>query len=204
MLLKRRQARLEKLRAQGAADVAALLAGPEAVVVQRDLHEPPVSESGRRRPATAARVRVAGLDGRKLIDVTIRLVGPRAKWVPESAVEKSDGVARIRPVLRGKRLIAWAEEELSGLRELDPEGGYPGARDAEPWGTLLLDREIDPGYLERRSARRASSPSVMVRLLAQQWRGQLDPVTRELVPCVAPGSPDRTALLLRRIAESAR
>jgi hypothetical protein len=47
---------------------------------------------------------------------------------------------------------------------------------------------------------RAASKAVVLAELAAHWRGQLDPRTRQLVPCLAPGSPDRTALLVRRMA----
>jgi hypothetical protein len=40
-------------------------------------------------------------------------------------------------------------------------------------------------------------------VLMRHWRGQLDPLTRELVPYVAPGSSERTALLLAQVASAA-
>jgi hypothetical protein len=182
-LLRRDQAVLADERAQASADVAKLLAGPAAVVLQLDDHEPPVAESGRRRAATALRIQVAGLDGKRLLDVTARLVGPRAKWVPDGAIDQDAAIARLRPVLAGQRLIVWSELEIELLRRFDPDGGHPGPQWRHAWDD--------------------DAPVVSLAVLMRHWRGQLDPLTRELVPCVPPGSPERTALLLAQVASAA-
>ncbi|MEC3976257.1 hypothetical protein [Amycolatopsis sp. H20-H5] len=195
-LLRCEQSRIGWCRALVTADVAALFTGPPAVVMQLALHEPPRTERGSRRPVTAVRAQVAGLDGTVLLDVVIRLAGPRAKWVPDGAVDKAEGVARLREAIGGKRLVVWSADELTELRKLDPTGDHPNWMSADPWITPRTpDRDN-----ERITTTRSQSRAVHAEVAATQWRGEIDQQTRRLVRCLAPGTADRLALLLRRIA----
>jgi hypothetical protein len=61
--------------------------------------------------------------------------------------------------------------------------------------------DADAGHdVEWVTSARAQAPVVVIDTLAEQWRCEIDPQTRYLVPCRPPGTPDRLALLLRRIA----
>jgi hypothetical protein len=200
-LLRGEQDRFGRYRGRVAADVAAVLTGPPAVVLQLDLHEPPRTDGGNRRPATAARIQVAQLDGGKLLDITVRLVGPRAKWVPAHAIDKADGLAQLHKVISEKRLVLWSVDELVALHKIDPDGGHPGYMDTETWAEPRDDLSDRDGHWLTNA--RAEAPVVTVETVATQWRCEIDPHTRRLVPCVPPGTPDRLALLLRRISQDA-
>ncbi len=148
-LLRRRQADLAADRLVCAQRAGELLAWTGAAVLQVDLHVPPPTPAGRRRPPTAARVRAVDLDGGRLVDVLVRLVGPRAHYVPDGAVGPQATVPTIHRALVGRP---------------------------------VRDR------------------AAAVQYLATHWRGQLHPHTRTLVECLAPGTPGRLLLMLRRIA----
>lgn len=184
--LRERQAEVAELREQHREWAAKLLAGESGVAVQVDLVVPPPTDSGRKRPATAARVRAADLTGKRVLDVTLRLVGPRAKWVPEEAVSTEEGVPKVHKALLGKTLILWSSTEMEALREAAPH---------ETWKGEVPSWRVKPGEQPPERARVAT-----VRTKATQWRGQLDPRHRNLVDCVAPGSPDRLVLLVQRMA----
>lgn len=181
--------------------MAALLAGLPVAVVQVDLHEPPMTDAGRRRPVTAGRVRACELDGRRLLDVTVRLVGPRSQWLPAGALDPAEVLPRLRRALADRRLVAWSHADLAGLRQVDPDGGYPSEREEMAWSPVM-DRYVETDVDSNLTANRAAARSVVIGPLAEQWRGQLDPRTRRLVPCFAPGTPDRLALMLSRMAAS--
>ncbi|QFU90941.1 hypothetical protein [Amycolatopsis sp. YIM 10] len=195
-LLRREQTRFAEHRARIAADVAAVLTGPPAVLLQLDLHEPPRTERGSRRPVTAARIQVADLDGTTLLDLTLRLVGPRAKWVPDGAIDKAEGLPRVREAIAGKRLVVWSADEVIELCKLDPDCEHPSPRFDVAWAWPCT-RDCDPEWL---TATRAKASTVEVRRVAAEWRGEVDPQTRLLVRSLPPGTPDRLALLIHRIA----
>jgi hypothetical protein len=184
--LRARQAELAQLRAQHGEWAAKVLAWEAGAVVQVDLTVPPLSDSGRKRPATAARIRAVDLTGRRLVDVTIRLVGPRARWVPDDAVSSEEGTPKVHKALLGRSLILWTPGEMEALQE---------AARHETWRPAVPQWRLKPG---EQPPERAHWSTVHTR--AAQWRGQLDPHHRDLVSCVAPGSPDRLLLLLQRMA----
>lgn len=194
--LRAAQARLAEVRAALGEDVGRLLDEDQAVVVQVDPHTPPATDSGRARPATAARVRVAGLDLRRLADVTVRLAGPRARWVPEDAVDPVTGAEALRTVLAGRRLVAWTRDELLLLRTKVVPGLGFSLDHGDPWHPEWGGPDVGRDHV---AERRAQTPTVAVSVFAGAWRGQLDPRTRRVVECLAPGSPDRLALMLHRM-----
>jgi hypothetical protein len=190
--LRARQAQLAQARPHLAARAAQLLGWAEAAVVQVDLHTPPPTPAGRRRPATAAHVGAVDLAGRRLVAVLVRLVGRRAHHVPQGAVPADQAAPLVHRALLGRRLICWSHQDLTGLQlaaphpELPRPLRFPEASDAS-----------QPHLPIPEHAR-----AVVVEPLATRWRGQLDPHTRALVPSLAPGTPDRLLLMLRRIAAS--
>jgi hypothetical protein len=189
--LRRRQAELAATRPFIAARARELLAwGAGAAVVQVDLHVPPPTAAGRRRPATAARVRAVDLDGGRLVDVLVRLVGPRAHHVPDGAIAPEAAMPAIHRAVAGRRLVMWGIEDLEWLRHA------AGIDDTLPH-FYQVDSLSQP-HLPIPEHTRA----VAVQPMATRWRGQVDPHTRTLVACLAPGAPDRLALLLHRIADT--
>ncbi|SRR6266511_10653 len=190
--LRRRQAELTADGPFIAARARELLAwGTGAVVVQVDLHIPPLTPAGRRRPPTAARVRAAGLDGARLVDVLVRLVGKRAEHVPADAIPAQEAVPKIHQAVLGARLIMWSLLDLERLRLAAPHPGLPRL----PWLPGISDGLFQPHLPLPEDVR-----AVAVEAMAARWRGQVDPTTRTLVACLPPGTPDRLTLLLRRIA----
>src|SRR6266511_4204906 len=144
-----------------------------------------LAPSGRKRPPTGARIRARDLRGGRLLDVVVRLVGPRAQHIPAGAVAPDDAAPTIHQALSGRPLVVWHERDLEHLRQAAPH----------------LNRPSDPGGWTRLYGFPRERVAVLW-WLATQWRGQVDPTTRQLVACLPPGAPDRLALLLRRIAHT--
>jgi hypothetical protein len=189
--LRRRQAELGAARQLCAEQARELLAWTGAAVLQVDLHVPPPTPAGRRRPPTAARVRAVDLDAARLVDMLVRLVGPRAHHVPDGAAAPQAAAPAIHRALVGRRLLLWSHQDLVNLLAAAPHDALPGvgevhwAHDGDGW-----------------PAQPVRARAVALQHLATRWRGQLHPHTRTLVECLAPGTPDRLALLLRRIADT--
>jgi hypothetical protein len=189
--LRARQAQLAQARPHIAARAAELLGWAEAAIVQVDLHTPPPTPAGRRRPATAAHIGAVDLAGRRLVAVLARMVGPRAHHVPQGAVPAGDAAPLVHRALLGRRLICWSHHDLAGLHQAAPHPELP-----RPLRVVEVN-DLSQPHLPIPNHTRA----VAVEQLATRWRGQLDPHTRALVPSPAPGTPDRLLLLLlRRIA----
>ncbi len=188
-LLRRRQAQLANARLGCAQRARELLGWPDAAIVQVDLTVPPPTPAGRKRPPTAARVRAVDLDGARLVDVLIRLVGPRAHHVPAGAVAPQDAIPAIHRAVLGRRLILWSVTDLQRLHLAAPHQRLPGPLDIS---------EVSQPHLPTPEHMQA----VAVEHLATRWRGQLDPHTRTLIECLPPGTPDRLLLMLRRMATS--
>jgi hypothetical protein len=190
--LRRRQAELAAARQLCAKRARELLAWSNGAVLQVDLHIPPPTPAGRRRPATAARVRAVDLDGAQLVDVLVRLVGPRAHHIPEGAAGPEAAAPAIHRALVGRRLLAWSHQDLANLQAAAPHDAFPGVGEAH-WA---WDGDGWP-------AQPIQARAVVLRQIATRWRGQVDPHTRNLVDCLAPGGPDRLLLMLQRIAATA-
>ncbi len=184
-LLRRKQAEVATQRLDSAEHAAQVLGWDEAALVQVDQTVPPSAPSGRKRPPTAARIRACDLSGSRLLDVVVRLVGPSAQHIPDGAVAPDDAAPTIHQALSGRRLIVWHERDLEHLRQAAPD--LNRASEDAGWNRLY-------GFPCERVA--------VLWWLATQWRGQVDPTTRQLVACLPPGAPDRLALLLRRIAQT--
>jgi hypothetical protein len=188
-LLRRRQAELAASRLVCAQHARELLGWHDAAIVQADLTVPSPTPAGRKRPATAARVRAVDLDGTRLVDVLVRLVGPRAHHIPEGAVAPEDATPAVHGALLGRRLLLWSHQDLTHLRAAAPHQDWPGVGDVHWWSSGV-------GPLDHPIRARAAA----LQHLAATWRGQLDPHTRTLIECLPPGTPDRLLLMLQRIA----
>jgi len=159
-----------------------LLAADRAAVVQIDVTTPEPTPSGKRRPDTAARVRaVDAASGKQLVDVTVRLVGERAMFVPEQAVAREVALPRIRDALLGRPLVFWGTEEIMPLRQAAP---------CPEWRDPLTSR-YRLGW-------------ECVSATSQAWHGEIDPYwpSGAVVAVIPPGTPARLLLHLQRIASS--
>ncbi|WP_190824824.1 hypothetical protein [Saccharopolyspora pogona] len=185
--MERKQQKLTDERPQHVERVRGLLARDRVAVVDAEhVVPPPPTPAGRARPATAIRVRaVQACDGEQLVDVTARIAGPRAKFVPAAAIERDQAVEQVHQALLHRPLITWSESSLDALREL---AGHPDL--AHCWAR---SRYSPPARAHRNHA------AELVGTLATSWRGQLD-LNWNLVPCLTPGDPGRLLLLLQRIA----
>jgi hypothetical protein len=126
------------------------------------------------------------------VAVLVRLVGPRAHHVPQGAVPAGDAAPVVQRALLGRRLLVWSYQDLLGLHLAAPHPDLP-----QPLRVTEVS-DLQQPHLPIPEHTRA----VVVEQLATRWRGQLEPHTRALVPSLAPGTPDRLLLLLRRIAAS--
>ncbi|MFE2600147.1 hypothetical protein ACFXCZ_27270 [Streptomyces sp. NPDC059396] len=163
-----------------AIDTAArLLADERLAVVHVDLTHRGTTSSGVKRSPSAARLVALDTAGQPLIDVTVRLVGPRSKGIPDSAIAPEDAADPIRTALAGRTLLLWAEGtagELAGALQ------QPGQQPAIPTGYGVRNYLWSP---------------------AMHWRADIDLRTRRLRPCIPPGTADRLLHLLQRIAADA-
>jgi hypothetical protein len=132
------------------------------------------------------------LAGKRLVAVLVRLVGPRAHHVPQGAVPADQAAAVVHRALLGRRLLMWGHQDLLGLHLAAPHPDLPRLL------RLVEVSDLDQLHLPIPEHTRA----VVVEQLTTRWRGQLDPHTHALVPSLAPGTPDRLLLMLRRIAAS--
>jgi hypothetical protein len=162
-LLRRRQAELATSRQACAERARELLASPHTAVLQVDLTVPPPTPAGRTRPPTAAHVRAVDPDGTRLVDLVVRLVGPRAHHIPDGAVAAEDAAPAVHGALLGRRLLMWSDHDLAGLRMAARHKDLPGVVGmAWAWAGCSLK--------EPTRAR-----AVALQHLAAQWRGQLGP-----------------------------
>ncbi len=198
-LLRAEQTQLAAERELTAADLVAVLDGPPAVVVQVDQH-PARATPSRQRPRSAGHRRTGyawpGFDGRRLADITVRLVGPKARWVPEGAVDPETGRAQLGKVLDDQRPVVWSAPELDQLSAIT--GTYLGTHATLTWTAPYPTDTYDRGperaaqYRDWLTSERRDSPAVLLGPAAARWRGVLDPVTRGLVDPLPPGT--RTGL----------
>lgn len=176
VVLRRAQVDAAAARAVAARTVAQLLARAGAAVLQVDLRNPGPTPGGNTRPDVAARIRAVDLDGRRRLDVLVDLTGARSKFRDPDAVAREQAAPVVHQALLGRPLIAWQYREFADLRTAAPHPDW-----------------YRPAY----GGRHESLTDVAE--LSRQWRGQLDE-RGNLLPTLAPGSPDRLLLHLQRIA----
>lgn len=188
------QIELRERRAELAAWAQEVLADPALAVVWVEVMEAEPTPSGRRRPPLAARVHAVDCDGRLLVDVLVRLAGPRTKGAPADAIPPEAGARALQAALKGRRRITWTADALTAVTDRLAALGHPGRLGpAEPTG---------PAETGVWSPRRRAWPG-QVRDRLAQWRGELDLATGELRAPWQPGTADRLLLCLQRIAATA-
>ncbi len=146
---------------------------PPYVLRVKPIRRPP-APSGRQNPeAIALRVDAVDTTGRRLVDTTIRVAGPKVRAVPADAVDPDTVAEQIRTLLAAPVIVTWTSHEDSPLRLL--------------YGADPLRLPSNPNDLSWR---------------ATYWRGDINPdsyhFTRQTA--IHPGRADRTLLLLRRMA----
>ncbi|GAA1451146.1 hypothetical protein [Nocardiopsis tropica] len=177
--LRRVQRDLAEQRRGYAREVAELLgAEPGPVVVYPRRIRPPRPEGAARTPAVCAVELDTWTDGRRS-RVVLRVGGARNPHVPDGAVPLAEGAPAAAALLAGRTPVVWNEEAADELAAIGEHLGRAG--------------QDVPGRGRMWSAR----------WTATVWRGDLDVSTRALGAVVDPGTPDRLALLLRRIAATA-
>ncbi|MEU9428548.1 hypothetical protein AB0D87_38015 [Streptomyces sp. NPDC048342] len=183
------QIELRERREELAGWARRLLADPRLAVVWVDVIEAERTPSGRRRPPLAARVHAVDGDGRRLVDVLVRLAGPRTKGAPAEAVMPEEGAKALQKALEGRRRVTWAWGALGVVTERLAALGHP-----VQLGSAVA--ETGPSYAHSRNWSGQVSDRVA------QWRGELNPATGELRVPWPPGTADRLWLCLQRMAAS--
>lgn len=139
---------------------------------------PPRPEGAKRTPAVCAVELDTWADGRRA-RVVLRVGGARNPHVPKDAVPLVEGAPAAAALLAGRTPVVWDEaaaDELAAVGEHLRRAGQEVPGRAQVWS---------------------------VRWRATVWRGDVDVSTRVMGNVVDPGTPDRLALLLRRIAAHA-
>lgn len=182
------QIELRERRVENAAWARELLAGALAVVWVEVLGAEP-TPAGRKRAPLASRVQAVDEKGRRILDVLIRLAGPRTRGAPAEALAPGEGAERMAAALAGRRRVVWGP--LMAVRERLAALGHPvvlGQQPPEPSAVWSQYRRSWPDSVADRYA---------------QWRGELDPATGELRTPWPPGTADRLWLCLTRMANAA-
>lgn len=144
---------------------------PGLVVVHTRLFYRPTPPSGRRNlEPVAILVDAVGRDGRPLLDITVRLVGPKVRGIPDGAVPADEASDRLTALLAAPRIVTWADLPWPCPRWMGKRDGWYGG---------------NPDQLHYR---------------ATDWRAVVDPDSRRLTPAIHPGRADRMWLLLTRMA----
>ncbi|MEW2383355.1 hypothetical protein AB0873_14870 [Micromonospora sp. NPDC047707] len=134
----------------------------------------PPARSGRQNPeAIALRVDAVDTAGRRLVDATVRVAGPRVRGVPADAVDPDTVAEQIRALLAAPVVVTWGSREDAPLRLL--------------YGADPLRLPSNRNDLSWR---------------ATYWRGDVDPDSYPFArrTAIHPGSAERMLLLVRRMA----
>lgn len=182
------QIELRERRVANAAWARSLFASGSLAVVWVELVDAEPTPSGRKRPPLAARVHVVDENGKRLLDLLVRLAGPRTKGAPADAVPPEVGGTKLGKVFAGRRRVVWGP--LQTVLERLSELGHPVELEPNP--------PREPGVWHRYGR---NWPDGVADRYAQ-WRGELDPATSELRTPWPPGTADRLWLCLKRMAET--
>lgn len=167
LLLVQAQARAD--RARHTTWAAELIGDPTVRYIHAQALRGPAAD-GTEPPVVALRVTVADHEGTQKLDVSVR-VGAVRDGVPDDALDRDVGTAKVAEAVHGHRLVSWSLPTILLIREL-----------LAPIPTAMA------GDIE------------YVREPAADWRGDVDPATRTLRPVEDPGRADRLWLLVARMA----
>lgn len=190
--IRHNQERFAEQRRNAARRIARLLAVDGAAVAHIRVHIPPPTPGGATRKPTAAQFCATdAATGKDILNVFMRIVGERSKFVPEDAISPDLAVPQIHDALAGRTLLFWHDGEGHPLQEY---AGHPS------WARP----KADTPYSER-----VRPPWHSVSDASRVWRADLDPRGEQSAsvtsyfPDLHPGTPARLLLLLRRIAATA-
>ncbi|CAL9677674.1 hypothetical protein SUDANB95_08001 (plasmid) [Actinosynnema sp. ALI-1.44] len=161
---------------------------------------PPAAPSGRARPVTAVRLGACDIDARPLLDLTVRLVGPRAKWVPEGAISAEEAAPAILRALAGRPVLM---SDASVRQRLQTLAHHEAWADAGAGGRKVDGEWVPYTYEERVRMSELRHLVEFVDNRVELWRGQVNPASGNIGPALPAGSAQRLLLLLRRMAGSA-
>lgn len=184
------QAQLREARKERGAWAAQALAEPHMVIVWVTATEALLTAGGHKRPPLAARLHAVDNRGRRLLDVLIRLAGPRTEGAPAEAVPACDAAPAIQEALSGRRILTWDTDVLREVLERLHALGQPVTLEGAPKTGQL------PAHRQSYQTRFESLHPIV-----QAWRAVLDPATGNLRDCWEPGSADRLHFVLKQIAE---
>ncbi|PZG07184.1 hypothetical protein C1I95_31420 [Micromonospora craterilacus] len=148
---------------------------PPYVVRVKQILRPPAPSGRQNLDPVAVWVDAVDTTGRRLVNTTIRLAGPRVRAVPAGAVDPTSVEEQIRTLLAAPVIVTWFDKELSPLHTLygvkTAPGWYGGNPNAMSWRATYWRGDVNPDayHFTRRSA-------------------------------INPVRADRTLLILRRIA----
>lgn len=181
--LREAQRRAAETQRAAARQVCDALGWPNVVLLQMGEISGGTTGAGNARPPIA--VTATALDvasGKTVLDVTFSLKSEKARIRHDGAIPNVEGRRLVVDALDGRPLIVWGASTLAILHTAAPHSSWPG-----------LNCWVGNGR----------PPSLVAGFVSSQWRAQLEPDTRELVPSLYPGSLDRMLLHLRRIAATA-
>ncbi|MEV7268429.1 hypothetical protein AB0N38_33220 [Micromonospora aurantiaca] len=146
----------------------------QPVVVRVDELLRPAAPSGRRNPnPVALRVDAVHAGGKRLVDATIRLAGPRVKAVPADAVAPAEVANRMAAVMSAPAVISWSDTGMYALGQL--YGGWPPGtqRLVLQWLAAHWRGDVDPDTLQVRSAIDPGTAARMALLLRRMAATEL-------------------------------
>ncbi|MFE5811711.1 hypothetical protein [Streptomyces sp. NPDC056491] len=181
------QIRLGERRAVLADWARERLADEALAVVWVEMQNGGRTDSGRVRPPLAARVHAVDAQGKRLVDVVVKLAGPRTEGARPDAVPAEEGVVKLRKALGGRRVLVWAADSLKPVTDRLKVLGHPLELERVP---MLVTGAPWDGWQGQ------------MKDMVAQWRGELDPASGELLSGWEPATADRLHLLLTRMAST--
>lgn len=160
-------------RTDFARTAADAVAGPNTLVCWIDEHTPAPAPSGRQRKPAAHTLTAVTAAGEPVLHLSYRLpgIGPRVRAVPDGAVTYQDAATAVA-ALGERHYVTWTHRHL--------------------WHLVHLATGRNEAYLNRHGTEMDHRVT--------WWRGDIDPRTARIRTAIPPGTADRLALLLRRMA----
>ncbi|PZG04855.1 hypothetical protein C1I95_33045 [Micromonospora craterilacus] len=159
---------LQQLAEKAAADRASVVAWarqmvapdllPPYVVRVKQILRPPAPSGRQNLNPVALWVDAVDTTGRRLVNTTVRLAGPRVRAVPAGAVDPASVEEQIVSLLAAPVIVTWTDNELTPLHILyrvkPASGWYGGNPNAMSWRATYWRGDVNPDayHFSRRSA----------------------------------------------------